>query len=83
MIPDYKMPRAFIGYGFSGKTGAYIRCCSTCPDKAQLEAWAARGPAPLPVTHGICPACYQTQMARLMGEADDLYGRQQPTPARA
>ena len=57
---------AFLGFKFSHGT-LLIRVCSSCPGRAEVEAFAAREPA-VPVTHGLCPACYEKAMAELLGE---------------
>lgn len=57
---------AFLGFKIAHGT-LLIRVCSSCPGRAEVEAFAAREPA-VPVTHGLCPACYQKAMAELLGE---------------
>ena len=58
--PATKPGLAFLGYGKWPRGGVAVRVCSWCPDAATVTAWAA----PLPVTHGICPECYQRVMLR-------------------
>lgn len=60
--PPLMIERAFVGYKLAaGKL--FVRVCASCPDKASLEAWCeAKGTA---MTHTLCPACYQTQLAAL------------------
>ena len=55
---------AIMGYANMREKGFALRVCSWCPTAKQGTAWAA----PLPVTHGICPACYQRQMGGFLGE---------------
>jgi hypothetical protein len=61
------MPPAFLGYKLSHGS-LLIRVCASCPGRAEVEAFARAEP-PVPVTHGICPACYQKAMAEVLGEA--------------
>ena len=71
------MPDAFMGYKIA-RDGLYIRCCSYCPDKAELEHWAEHCGTPTPVTHSICPKCFAAQMDKLVpdfkpGEAEEYH----------
>ena len=43
----------------------------TATQRAAIEAFAAREPA-VPVTHGLCPACYEKAMAELLGEQNKV-----------
>lgn len=54
--PDPSGPTgwAFMGYAWHKRHGFSVRVCSWCPDSGAVEMWAK----PMPVTHGICPTCY-------------------------
>lgn len=62
--PDYLPPAAWMGYAVNPKGGFMARICAWCPDKAEAEAMAGR----IPITHGMCPECYQAQVRKLTGE---------------
>jgi hypothetical protein len=52
-------PAALMGP--SEKDPRIMRVCSYCPGAKQATAWChARGYA---VTHGVCPVCYDREMA--------------------
>lgn len=55
--------RAFVGYKITPAGKLMLRVCSWCPDKNSLETWA-KG-RDLAITHTLCPACYQSQLAQL------------------
>jgi hypothetical protein len=55
--PTDQLPAAWMGYASDSKKFCAVRVCCYCPDKAEAEKLAH----PLPVSHGICPACYAAQ----------------------
>ena len=63
--PDYLPPEAFLGYKITPQ-GLMMRCCSWCPDKDELHAWAAKKGTP--VTDGVCPKCYQRMLFATAGK---------------
>lgn len=63
--PAAILPAAWLGYAPHAKGGFAVRVCAWCSSKAEAERLAA----PLPVTHSCCPACYQRQLAELLGES--------------
>ena len=62
--------KAFLGYKLSHGS-LLIRACASCPGRAEVEAFARAEP-PVPVTHGICPACYAKAMAEVLGEQNEV-----------
>ena len=60
------IPKGVIGYAKNPSGGFMVRICAWCDTGKGATRWAA----PLPVTHTLCPECYQKQMAQLLGERD-------------
>ena len=68
-MPVY--PKAWIGLVnlSTPKVVCYgVRLCSWCPDIAKAEAMAKK--ENLTVSHGLCPSCYDKQIAQLLGEKE-------------
>ncbi len=68
------LPVAWMGYANQEDRDKRLACivvrvCCYCPDKqaaddlAKAHGWG--------VTHGICSACSQRQMRRILGEKDE------------
>lgn len=55
------LPAAWMGY-VAGDHQIWVRVCSYCQDRKQAEEMAK----PLPVTHGVCPDCFQKQISEII-----------------
>jgi hypothetical protein len=56
------LPAAWLGYRPHAKQFCAVAVCAWCPDKARAETLAR----PFPVTHGICPACFDSRNKKLI-----------------
>jgi hypothetical protein len=69
MIAAAGMPQSFVGYGLDlsrNGLGLYVKVCAWCPDKSEMDQWAAQ--KALKTSHTACPKCYQKQIAELTGD---------------
>lgn len=59
------LPDAWIGLKVDKDWNWTVRVCAYCPSKKEADQEAAR--LNLPVTHTICPSCYNKQMIEWIG----------------